>query len=147
MSMTVNSAGYMNGITPNEQLSAAQKQEKAPAEAEKIQQKAASSRPDRVISEENETAVSQVSHQQKAEQSTGKKQPASLRVDTVEISEEGRAASARFQAQRAEKAPVEEIKYETEDLSEYTNSELKQMYYRGDITRQEYEDETGEVLE
>ena len=30
---------------------------------------------------------------------------------------------------------------------QYTNSELKQMYYKGEITRQEYEDETGETLE
>jgi hypothetical protein len=37
--------------------------------------------------------------------------------------------------------------YEAEELSEYTNTESKQMYYNGDITRQEYENETGETLE
>lgn len=35
---------------------------------------------------------------------------------------------------------------ETEDLSQYTDTELKLMYYNGDITRQDYEDETGEKL-
>lgn len=147
MSMTINSVGYMNGITPSEQFSAAQKQEKAPTEAEKIQQKADSSRPDRITSKENGTAISQVDHQQKAEPGTGQKQPTSFRMDTVEISEEGKAASARLQAQQTETAPVEETTYEIEDLSEYTDNELKQMYYRGEITRQEYEDETDEVLE
>lgn len=37
--------------------------------------------------------------------------------------------------------------YEAEDLSEYTDTELRQMYYSGEITRQEYMDETGETLE
>ena len=66
----------------------------------------------------------------------------------MEISEEGRAASAKLQAQTAEAAPAEEeTPYEVEDLSEYTDTELKQMYYNGEITLQEYEDETGETLE
>lgn len=61
----------------------------------------------------------------------------------MEISAEGRAANA--QGQQAAGAEMEQ--YEAEDLSEYTDSELKQMYYKGEITRQEYEDETGEALE
>ncbi len=28
-------------------------------------------------------------------------------------------------------------------LSEYTDTELRQMHYKGEITRQEYEDETS----
>lgn len=36
---------------------------------------------------------------------------------------------------------------EVEDLSLYTDSELKQMYYKGEITLQEYQDETGETLD
>ena len=70
-------------------------------------------------------------------------------MDTVEISEEGRAASVQMRSQQpeteTEAAEVEQ--YETEDLSEYTDSELKQMYYKGEITRQEYEDETGTALD
>ena len=37
--------------------------------------------------------------------------------------------------------------HETEDLAEYTDAELKQLYYKGEITRQEYIDETGDTLE
>ena len=55
--------------------------------------------------------------------------------------------SAQLQGQQTETAAAEVEQYETEDLSEYTNTELKQMYYNGDITRQEYENETGETLE
>lgn len=72
---------------------------------------------------------------------------ASSRVDTVEISAEGRAFTARAQAQKSEVGAAQEYQYEAGDLSEYTNSELKSMYYRGEITLQEYEDETGETLE
>lgn len=69
------------------------------------------------------------------------------RTDTVELSAEGRAASAGLQDQQTETGAAEAGRYEPENLSDYTNTELKQMYYRGEITRQEYEDETGEVLE
>ena len=69
------------------------------------------------------------------------------RTDTVELSAEGRAASSGLQGQQTETGSAEAVRYELENLSEYTNTELKQMYYRGEITRQEYEDETGEVLE
>lgn len=67
----------------------------------------------------------------------------------MEISEEGRAASVQQQSRQAEAEPAaaEVEQYEAEDLSEYTDTELKQLYYRGEITRQEYEDETGETLE
>lgn len=71
----------------------------------------------------------------------------SSRVDTVEISEEGRAFNAQIQAQKSNESAAKERQYEAEDLSEYTNSELKSMYYRGEITLQEYEDKTGETLE
>lgn len=80
---------------------------------------------------------------QNTRNSTAEKQPAAPRRDTVEISAEGRTASA--QGQQAETEEVEQ--YAAEDLSEYTDSELKQMYYTGEITRQEYENETGEALE
>ena len=70
-------------------------------------------------------------------------------MDKVEISKEGQAASVQTQNQQTESeaAAAKVEQYEAEDLSEYTDSELKQMYYKGEITRQEYEDETGEPLE
>lgn len=67
-------------------------------------------------------------------------------MDTVEISDEGRAASARLQSQE-ETAVTEWEESEAASLSDYTDSELKQMYYKGEITLQEYEDGTGETLE
>ena len=33
------------------------------------------------------------------------------------------------------------------DLSEYTDSESKQMYFQSEITHQEYEDKTGTALD
>ena len=53
----------------------------------------------------------------------------------------------RSQQPETETEAAEVEQYETEDLSEYTDSELKQMYYKGEITRQEYEDETGTALD
>jgi len=75
------------------------------------------------------------------------------------ISEEGRQASIQMRQQsvsvdsssnnstiqQLQEDTSEETEYQTEDLSEYTDTELKQMYYRGEITLQEYEDETGKV--
>lgn len=123
MSMTVNTAnGYTGEIVSREQLSAIKKQESNPKEAENLEQK------------------------QETEQTAAPLKAAAPRTDTVEISKEGRAASARFQAQRIKSDTVEETAYEEDDLSKYTDSELKQMYYSGDITLQEYEDETGEKL-
>ncbi len=76
------------------------------------------------------------------------------------ISEEGRQASIQMRQQsvrvdsssnnstiqQLQEDASEEIEYQVEDLSEYTDTELKQMYYRGEITLQEYEDETGEII-
>lgn len=93
------------------------------------------------------TAVAEVSSQQGVEQTGSPVSLSYARVDTVEISAEGRAFSAQLQAQKSNKGAVQGYQYETEDLSEYTNSELKSMYYRGEITLQEYEEETGETLE
>lgn len=88
-----------------------------------------------------------------------------VRMDTAVISEEGRRACLEMnhkegeinesrstvakEAEVKEKQDTvsEEEEYKIEDLSEYTDTELKQMYYRGEITLQEYEDETGEALE
>lgn len=97
--------------------------------------------------------------QQFSEEMIGeRKQMESVRMDKAEISEEGRIANAKMQQQINEaegtKGQTQEkesdnsnIEYETEDLSEYTDTELEQMYYQGKITRQEYEDETGKVIE
>ena len=76
-------------------------------------------------------------------QSAAQKQPV---LDVVEISAEGRAASALPQEQQTD-AVSEGYQAEVEGLSGYTDTELKQMYYKGEITRQEYEDETGKTLE
>ncbi len=66
-----------------------------------------------------------------------------VRMDKMEISEEGKKANAEMQ----QKTASDGIEYKVENLSEYTDIELKQMYYRGEITLQEYEDETGEIIE
>lgn len=78
--------------------------------------------------------------------------------DTVEISQEGLTAYAKMQQQKGtidtkqdskkqiQRVSSSEMEYKAENLSEYTDSELKQMYYRGEITLQEYEDETGEII-
>lgn len=92
-------------------------------------------------------AVAETSSQQSTEQADPSVSLSSPRVDTVEISEEGRAFSAQIQAQKSNESTAQEYQYESENLSEYTNSELKTMYYRGEITFQEYEEETGETLE
>lgn len=84
-----------------------------------------------------------------------------VRTDTIMISEEGRQASNQMRqqsesidslsnnstVQQLQEETSEETEYQAEDLSEYTDTELKQMYYRGEITLQEYEDETGEIIE
>lgn len=72
-----------------------------------------------------------------------------IRMDTAIISKEGRLACSKISRQREE----DQVKASNEaedmiiDLSEYTDAELKQMYYHGEITLQEYEDETGEAIE
>lgn len=147
MSTTVNTVGsYTNGIVASEQLPTTKMQEDNPKEIEKVEQKSVSSQPNRIIYEEDRASVSITGQKQRAEQTAVPMKTAAPRTDTVEISEEGRAASARFQAQRAKTDTAEKAAYEGEDLSEYTDSELKLMYYNGDITLQEYEDETGKKI-
>lgn len=81
-----------------------------------------------------------------------------VQLDEVEISEEGRLANAKMTRQESNvnlentesqlpEYSVSEAGYEAEDLSEYTDAELKQMYYQGEITREEYENETGDSIE
>lgn len=145
MSMTVDNVSYLTGARQNTHVSTAEKQEQKEVgpDAGKIQQSGVSASLDQVNMGEDGIAVTEVSRQQGAEQSAAQKRPAAPSRDTVEISAEGRAAST--QGQQTEAANIGQ--YEIEDLSEYTDSELKQMYYKGEITRQEYEDETGETLE
>lgn len=47
--------------------------------------------------------------------------------------------------EQAENAGV--YQYVAEGLSKYTDTELKQMYRKGEITLQEYRDETGETVD
>lgn len=147
MSMSINAANYFSNVHQTTRTSSEEKQEQkgVTADVGKTQQSSVSASLDQVNMGQDGIAVTEVSRQQGAEQSAKQKQPPVPRMDTVEISEKGKAASAKFQEQSSETASVEQ--YEAEDLSKYTNTELKQMYYNGDITRQEYEDETGETLE
>ena len=151
MSMTVDNVSYLTGMRQNMRVSTAEKQEQKGAEADvgKIQQSGVSASLDQVNMGEDGIAVTEVSRQQGGEQPAAQKQPAAPRMDKVEISKEGQAASVQTQNQQTESeaAAAKVEQYEAEDLSEYTDSELKQMYYNGEITRQEYEDETGETLE
>ena len=148
MSMTISAANYFSNIHQNTRTSGEEKQEQkgATADVGKTQQSSVSASLDQVNMGQDGVAITEVSRQQGAEQSATQKQPAAPRMDTVEISEEGRTASAKLQEQQPETAAAEVEQYEAEDLSEYTDTELKQMYYKGDITRQEYENETGETL-
>ena len=148
MSMTISAANYFSNIHQNTRTSGEEKQEQkgATADVGKTQQSSVSASLDQVNMGQDGVAITEVSRQQGVEQSVTQKQPAAPRMDTVEISDEGRAASAQLQGQQTE-AATETEQAEVEDLSEYTDTELKQMYYKGEITRQEYEDETGEVLE
>lgn len=149
--MTISAANYFSNIHQNTRTSGEEKQEQkgAAVDAGKTQRSSVSASLDQVNMGQDGVAITEVSRQQGTEQSTAQKQPAAPRMDTVEISEEGRAISAQLQGQQTETetAAAEVEQYEAEDLSEYTDTELKQMYYKGEITRQEYEDETGEALE
>ena len=149
MSMTINAANYMNSTFQGTRTTGTEKygQKEGQPEAGKTQQSAASASLDQVNMGEDGIAVTEVSRQQGAEQAATQKQPAALRMDRVEISAEGQAASAKLQEKQTDTSAAEGYQYEAEDLSEYTDTELKQMYYKGDITRQEYEEETGETLE
>lgn len=149
MSMTVNGANHMNRTLQSTRATMEQKDRTE--EAGKTHQSAVSASMDTVNMGKDGIAIAQVSRQQGTEQTNQQKQSVSPRMDTVEISAEGKAASAKLQVQQsgtdAETGETESYQYETDDLSKYTDAELKQMYKRGEITRQEYEKKTGEVLE
>lgn len=149
MSMSISAANYFSNIHQTTRTSSEEKQEQkgVTADVGKTQQSSVSASLDQVNMGQDGIAVTEVSRQQGAGQPTKQKQPAAPRMDTVEISKEGQAASAKLQQQSTDVAATEDYQYEVEDLSQYTDTELKQMYYNGEITRQEYEDETGETLE
>ena len=136
MSMSISTSNFFQNLWTSSTEKSEQKS--STGEAGKTQQSAVSASLDQINMGEDGIAITEVSRQQGAEQS--QKHSAYPSTDTVEISAEGLAAS-----QQATSSSVED--YETEDLSEYTDAELKQMYYKGEITRQEYEEETGESLE
>ena len=146
MSITVDNVSYLTGMRQNTRTSTAEKQEQneAAADVGKTQRSAVSASLDEVNMGREGIAITEVSRQQGAEQSAT--QTATPHTDTVEISEKGRAASAQMQSQQTGTEAAEVVQYEAEDLSEYTDTELKLMYYRDEITRQEYEDETGGTL-
>jgi len=148
MSMTISAANYTNNTFQNTQVTGTEKhgQKDGQPKVGKTQESAVSASLDQINMGEDGVAITEVSRQQGAEQTTAQKQSAP-RMDRVEISVEGQAASAKRQEEQASASVSEGYQYEVEDLSEYTDTELKQMYYKGDITRQEYEDETGETLE
>ena len=145
MSMTISAANYLGSARQNSQISFSEKHEPKDSgtEAGKTEQAGGSARYDQVNLGEDGVAVAQVSRQQGAEQSAGQRKSAAPSRDTVEISAEGRDACAK--QEQADGAGA--YRYEAEDLSEYTDTELRQMYRRGEITRQEYEDETGETVD
>lgn len=147
MSMTVDNVSYLTGMRQSMRTSPAEKQEQKEAAKDvgKTQQSTVSASLDRVNMGRDGIAVTEVGRQQGAEQSTTQKRPSAPRMDAVEISAEGRAASAQMQGQTVDAAAAEQ--YEAEDLSAYTDAELKQLYYKGEITRQEYMEETGDTLE
>lgn len=149
MSMTVDNVSYLTGMRQNTPVSSAEKQDQKGTEAGvgKTQKSAASASLDQVNMGQDGIAVNEAGRQQGAGQSDTQKRPAVPRMDTVEISEEGSAASARYYGRQDGTKAAEAEPYEAEDLSEYTDTELRQMYYSGEITRQEYMDETGETLE
>ena len=146
MSITVDNVSYLTGMRQNTRTSTAEKQEQneAAADVGKTQRSAVSASLDEVNMGREGIAITEVSRQQGAEQSAT--QTATPHTDTVEISEKGRAASAQMQSQQTGTEAAEVVQYEGEALSEYTDTELKLMYYRDEITRQEYEDETGGTL-
>jgi len=145
MSMTINTANYRNGTIQNTRTANTEKREQK--EVGKTQQSDVSASLDQVNMGEDGISVVHVRRQQSIEQTAAQKQPAVPHTDRVEISAEGQAVSARLQEQQSSAVAAEEYEYEVEDLSEYTDNELRQMYYKGEITRQEYEDETGKSLE
>jgi len=149
MSMTISVANYLNGTYQSTRTADVEKQRQkdGAAEAGKTQQNSASPSLDQVNMGKEGIAVNQVSRQQGTEQTAAQKHPAAPRMDRVEISVEGQAASAKLQRQQSGPDTAESYEYEAEDLSEYTDSKLRQMYYKGEITRQEYEDEVDKPLD
>jgi len=149
MSMTISAANYLNSTYQSTRTADAEKnrQKDGAAEAGKTQQNSATASLDQVNMGEEGITVNQVSRQQGMEQTAAQKHPAAPRTDRVEISVEGQAASAKLQRQQSGTDTAENYEYEAEDLSEYTDSELKQMYYKVEITRQEYEDEVDKPLD
>lgn len=147
MSMTISASNYLNAVYQGKKSDSQEKSTtKAPLpETGKTQQSTVSASLDQVNLGKDGIAVTEVSRQQGTEQTGGRKQSAAPCMDTVEISAEG--ARAAFREQKSEASEISTVKeYQAEDLSEYTASELEQMYYQGKITLQEYEDETGETL-
>lgn len=148
MSMTISAANYLNSTPQNIPSAAPERPEQrgAASEVGKTEQSNLSASLDQVNMGEDGISIPQVRRQQGAEQIHLQKQPNLPRMDTVEISEEGKAASIKSQENQTGSSAAEGYQYEEEDLSQYTDTELKLMYYNGDITLQEYEDETGETL-
>jgi len=150
MSMTISASNYVSTAYQDKKTDRTEKDTTRAAlpEVGKTRQSTESASLDQVNLGKDGAAVTEVSRQQGTERTGGRKQSAAPRMDTVEISAEGMAASAAIQEQKNEASEISTVKeYQAEDLSEYTDSELEQMYYQGKITRQEYEDETGEALE
>lgn len=145
MSTTISATNYLSSILQNTRTVTSEKKGDV-SEVGKTQQSAVSASLDQVNMGEDGIAITEVSRQQGMEQPTSQKQSAAPRMDTVEISAEGKAASTKLQVRQTDTSATEEYQYEEEDLSQYTDVELKQMYYKGEITRQEYEEETGEKL-
>ena len=144
--MTISAANYLNGTyqTQTDSLKKTGQSEDAP-ETGKTRQSAVSASLDQVNLGEDGIAVTEVSRQQGTEQTAARS--AQPRMDRVEISGEGKAACAKLQMQKAASSSDSETENSVEDLSQYTNAELKQMYRRGEITCQQYEKQTGETLE
>jgi len=147
MSMTINN--HLSNSIQDTRATSAEKlgQKGKTAEVGKTQESSISASLDQVNMGEDGVAITEVSRQRRPEKPEAQKHPAVPHTDRVEISAEGQAASAKRQKQQADTEAAEGERYKTEDLSAYTATELKQMYYRGEITRQEYEEETGKMLE
>ena len=145
--MSISAVNYLSNTHQSARTTGEEKREQKEAASDigKAQESSVSASLDQVNMGQDGIAVTEVSRQQGAEQSATQKGSAAPRTDTVEISAEGRAANAQAQERTSDTSAVEQ--YEAKDLSEYTNTELRQMYYKGEITRQEYEEETGETLD
>ena len=134
MSMAISAANYMNGTYQNTRAAGTEKyaQKEGQPEAGKTQQSAVSASLDQVNMGKDGIAVTEVSRQQGTEQSSTQRQPSGPRMDRVEISAEGRAASAKLQ-EKGDTGTAEGYQYEVEDLSEYTDTELKQKIGRAHV--------------